>query len=481
MFALCLWTSLSHARPTDGGGMWTYDDSDSVTSLDGPGGLVRVWYSTTGTHAVLADDLDENGLPDFAENVASTSEEVLRSLNTLGVRLPLPDAGKGGDDRLDAYLVDFGGNSDGNWASEDCDLEGACYGYFQMENDFSGYGYPSLHTAVTVLTSHELFHGVQAAYGASEAVWFSEGTATWAEDFFSPESEDFLDLCGAYLEDTSRSLSEPPAGPVPPFAYGTAIWWWFLTNRYGDALLIDLLEAMAAADNDDALLAAMADLQASGGGDLRTDFTTFTQWNLATAAREGGMESYPFAADLFGLAATVEGTSIVDESRFYPLSATYYALESASEKELFVATSAAGPDLSLTVNQEDDRGNVLPALAEIPADGQAHSLGVLPAGDYWLVVANPTLAANSTKLTVCFGAEADMNACAQPGADTAESGDSSTDTGEESDTGCGCASTQRASVWGVLAVMQAAITRSRRERVSVDPKVRAERLKIASR
>ena len=465
MFALLVWTSLADARPTDGAGMWTYDDSDTVASLDGPVGLVRVWYSTTGTNAVLPDDLDQNGLPDFAEDVAATSEEVLVRLEELGVRLPLPDAGEGGDDRLDAYLVDFGGSSDGNWSSEDCDREGACSGYFQMENDFSGYGYPSLHTAVTVLTSHELFHGVQAAYGASEAVWFSEGTATWAEDYFAPESEDFLDLCGAYLKDTSRSLSEPPAGPVPAFAYGTAIWWWFLTDRYGDAMMNDLLEAMATADNDDALLAAMAELQAGGGGDLRTDFTTFTQWNLATAARAGGMESYPFAGDLFGLTAAIEGPSIVDESRFYPLSATYYVLESASESELFVATSAAGPDLSLAVNPEDAGGNVLAALAEIPADGQSHSLGVLPAGDYWLVVANPTLAANSTKLTVCFGAAVDMEACAEPGGDTADTddkGDTAADTGDGSEAGCACGSTRAPSFWAVTAGMLAALAGRRR-------------------
>lgn len=471
MLLTLLLTSSADARPTDGGGMWTYDETDTVTSLDGADGLVRVWYSTSGTNAVLADDLDVNGLPDFAEAVAATSEAVLINLEALGVKLPLPDDGKGGDDRLDAYLVDFGGNSDGNWGSEDCDGSGACSGYFQMENDFSGYGYGSIEMAVNVLTSHELFHGVQAAYGSSDAVWFSEGTATWAEDYFDPETDDFLDLCSEYLNDASRSLSEPPSGPVPAFAYGTALWWWFLTNRYGDDLMIDLLEAMAAAEDDDALLAAMADLEAGRGGDLKTDFTTFAEWNLATAARSGSIESYPFASSIHGIDAEAEGPSIVDEGRYYPLSTMYYTLESAAEAELFLASSEAGPDLVMRVYPMSDGGDVLAALAEVAVDGAAHSLGVQPAGDYWLMVVNPSLAENSTKLTVCFGVEADVAACEVPvdtGGDTADTGEADSgagdDTGEAPPEDCGCASGGAATLPAAAVLAVVASLRRRRSR-----------------
>ena len=83
------------------------------------------------------------------------------------------------------------------------------------------------------------------------------------------------------------------------------------------------------------------------------------------------------------------------------------------------------------------------------ASGQAHDLGVSAPGKYWLMVSNPTLAANSTKLTVCFGAEADAAACVAPddtGGDTADtadtddvdSGGDTADTGGENPGGCAC-------------------------------------------
>ncbi len=447
---LTLTLSVALARPTDGSGMWTYDESDTIVSWDAPGGRVRVWYSTSGTNAVLATDADSDGTPDFVEDVGVTAEEVLDGFRALGVDGPLPDHGVGGDDRLDAYLVDFAGNADGNWATEGCDGS-ACYGYFQMENDFSGYGYPSVDSAVRVLTSHELFHGVQAAYGSTDAVWFLEGTATWAEDYFEPEIEDFLDLCGGYLDDTGRSLNEPPSGPVPAFAYGTAIWWWFLTDRYGDDAMVDLLYAMGDSTDDDSLLAGMEAVEVAHGGTLHDDWVTFGEWNLATGVRAGTVESYPFAGELRGIKAEADGASVQDENRFYPLSTTYYMVETEAETPLWVATDAEGADLVLEVFPVEDNGDMGEKIATLAADAQAHDLGVSAPGKYWLMVSNPTLAANSTKLTVCFGAEADAAACAamddtggdtaDTGGDTADSGDAAgadTDTGGETPGGCAC-------------------------------------------
>jgi hypothetical protein len=435
------------ARPTDGAGMWTYDETDTVAAWDAPGGLVRVWYSTTGTNAVLPDDTDGDGVPDFVADVGVTSEAVLENFDVLGVARPLGDHGEGGDDRLDVYLVDFAGNADGNWATEGCDGD-ACYGYFQMENDFSGYGYSDLHTAVKVLTSHELFHGVQAAYGSTDAVWFLEGTATWAEDAFDPGSSDFLHLCEAYLDDTGRSLYEPPGGPVPPFAYGTALWWWYLTNAYGVSVMADLLVAMGESGDDAELIAAMVAIEAQRGGDGADDFTTFSRWNLATGRREGAAETYPFADRLGGIRAEASGSAIADNNRFYPMATTYYELDWAGG-ELFFTSDAPGEALRLSLHEEGDDGNVRDADQEFTATGERQSLGEVGAGTWWLVVTNPSWAANSTKITVCLGAAADMAACEAESPDDTGDTDNTGDTGEggsdpedpvDEQPACGCAS-----------------------------------------
>jgi hypothetical protein len=428
--------SVAFARPTEGG-MWSYDDTDVVTSLDSAAGTVRVWYSTAGTNAVLPDDDDANGLPDFAEEVAATAEDVLAVYADAGFRAPLTDGSRGGSAAMDVYLVDFAGNSDGNFAAESCTggSPNQCSGYFQMENDFAGYGYANITAAIRVLTSHELFHAVQAAYDSGEGVWFSEGTAVWAEQFYdTEENDDFLSFCDAYLDDTGRSIDEPPAGPVPTFAYATSLWWYYLSVTYGDTIILDLLEAT---DTGDDVLVDMEALEAAGGGSLTNDFATFARWNLATGRYAGASDSYSFASEIGPPRAEASGAAIADDNRFYPVAATYYKLEHPGG-EVWFATEADAPELAFSLHGVDTDGHVTPALATFAGTATATSLGDLPAGDYWLIGSNPTLADQSTHVLTCLGSRDDVAACApiDAGDDTAG------DTGEDSPeppVGCGCA------------------------------------------
>lgn len=433
MLTALLLLSPALARPTDNRGAWSFSSDDTVVSLDSENGLVRVWYSVEGPNEVLADDEDADGIPDFAQLVAATTEHVLGFYADFGFRPPLTDGDGGGSDAMDVYLVDFAGNADGMYAAETCSgSPRQCSGYFAMENDFVGYGYSNLSKAVTILTSHELFHAVQAAYDADEEVWFSEGTAVWAEHLYDPENEDFLYFCGAYLDDVGRSLNEPPAGPVPTFAYATAIWWWFLANRYGDGFLVDLLEATETGED---VLVDMAALEEAGGGSLREDWTTFAQWNLATGVRSGALEGYPFAARLGAPNAEVSGSSIVDDNRYYPLATTYFELEHEGG-EVWFATEADAPELAFSFHAADADGDVEPALASFSASAEPLSLGELPAGSYWLVGTNPTLAEDSTKLVTCLGDAETVAACAPAAADTGDTADTGNETPEPE--GCGC-------------------------------------------
>jgi len=436
-------------RPTEGG-MFSFTDEDVVATTDSASGAVRVWYSTQGPNVVKAGDDDGNGVPDFAELVATTAEDVLRVYAETGFRAPLSDGEDGGSDAMDVYLVDFAGNADGNYAAERCSSSPRqCSGYFVMENDFSGYGYASAASAIRVLTSHELFHAVQAAYDADEEVWFSEGTAVWAEDLYDPENTDFLYFCDAYLQDTGRSIDEPPAGPVPLFAYATSLWWWYLSDRYGDDMLIALLEATESGDD---VLADMANLEAARGGSLDEDFSTFARWNLATGTHSGASESYPFAARIGPVTAEARGTAIVDDNRFYPLAATYYLLEHPGG-EVWFAAEAEAPELAFSLHAADTNDNVTDLVATFEAAATPTSLGELAAGDYWLVGSNPTLAEDSTKLAICLGTAEDVTACAPAAPDTA-TGDTDTGDDEAPPEGCGCDTGGVGSAWmlGLLAM-----------------------------
>lgn len=449
-------------RPTEGG-LYAFSNTDDVQVWDNPTGQVRVHYSASGPNVVKSGDADADGVPDFAEDVGNTAAEVLTTYGDAGFRLPLSEADMGlgdlgGSAALDFYLVDFGGDSDGYFGLDRCDSSDShCSGFMAMENDFRGYGYPNLHEAIAVLTSHELFHGVQDAYEAGQPNWFGEGTAVWAEQFYQPGVEDFVWFGDSYLDDAGRSLDRPPTGPVPSFAYGTALFWEYLTERHDPTLMNGLLEQTEIDPVD-----TVGDIDAvlvENGDSLRDAWVGFVDRNLATGDRAGETESYPFAAELSGISATAEGPGIDDDNRFYPLAATYYRIDHAGGPMRFGIAEPA-PDLAFVLHPVADGsadGPVGDAVASFSGDEVGEIAADLPAGGYWLVGTYPIQASESTKRRFCIGDAAFVDACFPADSDT---GDTDVETARG---GCACDGSGGGAAWfGALIAASFAIRRARR-------------------
>lgn len=463
MTALLLVGMALAVRPTEGG-MYSFDATDDVQSWDEPTGAVRVHYSVSGPNQVRSGDTDGDGVPDFAQLVAETAAEVIDFYDLdVGLRRPLSEeelglSPLGGSYAFDFYLVDFGGNADGMFAPDACQ-DGHCAGYMVMENDFWGYGYPSVASAIDVLTSHELFHAVQSSYQHDLTVWMSEGTAVWGELQFDPDSQDFMWFADVYLEDTGRSLDKPPTGPVPSFAYATCLWWDFLTTRHDTALMDELLVAMEA-NPGEPLVEVEAVLEARGDT-LRDAWSDFAVYNLATGDRAGLIDGYRYAERLEGIRAEAEGDAIDDDNRFYPLATTYYRLDHPGGP-LWFGLEEEAPGLWFSLHPVADGaadGPVEAAVASFDGDtAGAWELGEdLPAGGYWLVGTYPELADSSVKVRFCLGDEATARACAPDEGPDDEDPD---DTGDE-EPAKGC-TTAPVGVAGLVLLLPVAAVRRRR-------------------
>lgn len=330
-------------RPTDTSStlMWRYLATDTVESTGVDGGSFKVHFTRAGTNSVPAGDSDDSGVPDFAERVAETYEEVGRAYHgTLGYRTPLSDAtisANGGDGRFDVYLLDFARAADGAFRVDQCPTGDHCIGYVVQENDFAGYGYPSALAATRILGSHEYFHAVQAAYDNSQNVVISEGTAVWATERFDPTTRDFENFIHGYLERTDRSIDSAPPGPVPSFAYGSAIFFKFLTERHDDALIRKLWEHLEDGQGDptepadqanptfliqlDALL--KRDYQSS----FAEEFAEFARWNLYLGPAADPAQAWDDASTWPQVTAiSTAAPARVEAPRIFYASAQYYFL-----------------------------------------------------------------------------------------------------------------------------------------------------------
>lgn len=405
MFALLLSFNALAERPTEGG-LFAFDATDNVQTFDE--GMIRVHYSASGNNVAILDDLDQSGVPDYVELVAHTANDVLEFYAETGFRFPLSESDVGlndlgGTGAFDFYLVDFGGNSDGMFGIDGC-RGTTCAGHMVMENDFRGYGYPSLEEAVDVLVSHELFHAVQAAYNADQPSWLSEGSAVWAEWLYNPDVQDFLHFSSAYLGETERSLHKPPSGVTTSFSYGIAIFFAFWDEYYGEELprMLALQESLEGLESTDMVVAVTEQMD-----DVANDWMTFSKWNLATNIRSGEMDSYSFAGRLYGLQSEMEGTILQDDYRFYPLATTYFELEHEGGECHFVY-EGDDEDVQFALHPVVTGDKVGSAVKEWRIGDAPIWTEDLPAGEYWLIGSLPILTDNSQKIDFCLGAVCEL-------------------------------------------------------------------------
>jgi hypothetical protein len=241
------------ARPTDGQpDAWTpakYGDAphtDSCTEQLRPDQNLCVHWVTdeASRHAPdLETDSDGDGFPDWVQLNQDVLEEVWqRVVADLGYRAPLPDGDTkrhGPDERTDIYLAELGGDGIYGYCTMDHIKDRAAY--CVLDNDFEGFP-ASAEQSLRVTAAHEFFHAVQFAYNPFADFWLMEGTAAWVED----EVYDDINDNHQYLAHSALSCPGEPLDHIGPesecyprepshnWAYGSWIWWRFLTEYFAD-------------------------------------------------------------------------------------------------------------------------------------------------------------------------------------------------------------------------------------------------------
>lgn len=406
-------------RPTEGG-LWSFDEADVVQSWDEETGEVRAHYSIEGPNRTILADDDGDGVPDFPQLVARTTALALEVFDELGFRQPTRESEVGdplgGTDGYDIYLVDFGGAADGRFGIDGCaGSPPHCAGFLVIENDFFGYSYPNLEVAADTVAVHESFHAVQAAY-ADLPIWMSEGSATWSERAYDAASTDFLRACNGYLAEHTRPLYQPAPGPVPAFAYGSALWFDFLTNRFGASVIADILVAVEGAPAEP-VESVMVDVVGRDGA-FGEAWVEFARHNLATGFRAGAANSHRYAGLLDAIEADYAGASFDEDVRLFPMAAEYWRLDlddgplyAGSDSRLEGVVFSLHPVAEFAA--DGPVGNAIDVWSQPSSGGRALFGGeALPAGGYWVVAANSTVGAASAQGRVCIGTFDDVSECA---------------------------------------------------------------------
>jgi hypothetical protein len=263
-----------------------------------------IHYATTGEDACYQPNIDNNpadGVPDYINRVADIFEDVWTvEVNNLGFIEPLVDNGRGGDDRLDVYLLNLGAGFFGfTVADPDSSHTYQMPAFIEIDNDFVGTDYDDSLAAVLnaarVTAAHEFFHTVQYAYDETEfdydnindpnsyKPWWLEASSTWMEDIVYDDINDYLNYLPFFFDVPHVGLGTfSYFGQAAFHPYGACVWPIYLSEKYGVDMIKALWEGCATVPgyNLPEVTDSLLRFQSSS---LEKSFLEFAVWNTKIA------------------------------------------------------------------------------------------------------------------------------------------------------------------------------------------------------
>ena len=200
----------------------------------------------------------------------------------------MSDGARGGDGRLDVYLVDLTGTGILGYATTDpgqADPHSKS-GYMVMDEDYSDQADAA--GVLQVTAAHEYNHILQFAYDAAQDSWMFESTAVWMEDLVYDGVDHYLGFIPSWA-----TLDEIPlARNFQDKHYGSGVWNMWLDARHGPVLIRSAWQgSSAAAITSFAPAAYDAALLGGGHEGFSASFGRFSaavaEWRTASQFPEG--------------------------------------------------------------------------------------------------------------------------------------------------------------------------------------------------
>lgn len=375
----------------------------------------KVYYETDPSSVNFATDA-------FAQETGDVFEEVYANeIAVQGWSRPADDGSRGGDNRIDVYMLDlqfYGFASPDNDATCDPSACTGVHGWMGTENDYEGFP-PDPSGALRATVAHEFHHLIQFNESASNDGWMLEATATWEESVVYPDIDARTFYIPAFVESADQSLNLTDGS----HEYGLYVFMRWLADRFGQDVIRDAWRATLV--NDQHSLAGINAALVARGSDFTTAFGAFTAdtaaWNQGDFPRDiinGQPVIYPDVPRRGQLSDGEDTTLTLDHTAYaiYPVTAadqmgarvTTPAGVSGTIAMVAVTPSGVRIDIGTTTGGEataalgETTGAALFAVVsnadiirtgtDYPADGSQLSLLIdskAPAGDSGGVACDP--------------------------------------------------------------------------------------------
>lgn len=254
----------------------------------------RIHYATSGSNVIW-------GWPDptYRDGVAIACEESWEEYHT-GVNqdwdlVPSDGGAGGGSGLIDCYVVNLGSGLYG-YAEAESSVPGDppwdFTGFFVIDNDYTGFGYPDRLDPARVTIAHEYHHVIQFGYNVNGGGgYWMEQTSTWEEDEVYDDINDNYAYLSCFFSIPYKKLSWTNGC----HEYGAFVWPRYLMEYYdinglmptpGHDLIQEIWQGVKWVGGTG--LDRMDDALENHGSSLDLAFAEFGRWNFYTQVRHDG-------------------------------------------------------------------------------------------------------------------------------------------------------------------------------------------------
>lgn len=206
---------------------------------------------SVSTDAPPPDDLNNNGVPDWVETVASTFDDTYSKYIAMGYNPP-PNP----DGYYHVYLRslsadnNYGITTSDQWMSS-TNFPYGISSYIEIDKDFKAaiYNKYAPLDSLRITAAHEFHHAIQYGYNFYFDVWYAEATATWLEDELYNDVNQLYSYIPGWLKYSTLRLDMPVASDATTIGAGYGRWLFnrFLAERYSTDVVRQVWQRLALA------------------------------------------------------------------------------------------------------------------------------------------------------------------------------------------------------------------------------------------
>lgn len=266
----------------------SYFPATEVT-FTSPQGHFQIHYTTTNTpstsDAVPLTDLNNNGVPDWVETVASVFENVYiveTGIAGMGYN-PAPTLS---NRPYDVYLQQISQTGDFGFTQSETPLpsnQNSYTSYIVIDNNFTDQVYSPFtgSLGLQLTAAHEYHHAIQYGYNFFFDIWYAEATSTWIEDEVYDSINQIYNYLSASMQNSALSLDTPVSVST---GGGYARWLFnrFLVEGHGQSIIRNIWERLATLSSpgnnaDIPMLPVIDDVLKSNGSSLQGEYLSYTE------------------------------------------------------------------------------------------------------------------------------------------------------------------------------------------------------------